>query len=233
VKIDAGSFYASKDFYDPVKGRRINFGWATVPPASTQSLPREVTWHPELQQLVFSPLEEQDALRGAVIGSMQKKSLMANVSTPMGLPSQAGNQSEVRVSFDRPAAAARLSVNVMVDMPSSAKGIEFFVEYEPSVDKVQVGSGRVTDTLSLLPSDNTIDLTLYVDNTMTEAFWMGGRTAMTIVTGTSHGADDITFGASEPGAIVSATAWKVGSIWVTPDVVKQTPRRDSVPMVVV
>jgi hypothetical protein len=30
VNIDAGNFYASKDFYDPVKDRRINFGWATV-----------------------------------------------------------------------------------------------------------------------------------------------------------------------------------------------------------
>jgi hypothetical protein len=55
--------YASKDFFDPVKKRRINWGWARVPPASTQTLPREVTWHPQLQQLVFSPLEEQAALR--------------------------------------------------------------------------------------------------------------------------------------------------------------------------
>ena len=38
---------------------------AKVPPSSTQSLPREVTWHPELQQLVFSPLAEQAALRAS------------------------------------------------------------------------------------------------------------------------------------------------------------------------
>ena len=52
-----------QDFWDPVRQRRINWGWARVPPSSTQTLPREVTWHPELQQLVFSPVEEQAALR--------------------------------------------------------------------------------------------------------------------------------------------------------------------------
>jgi len=229
VKIDAGNSYASKDFYDPVKKRRINFGWATVPPASTQTLPREVTWHPELQQLVYSPVEEQDSLRGSIIGSLKSKTLTANVSTPLGLPKQAGNQSEIRVSFQRPSTAMRLSVNVMVDAPSN-KGTEFFVEYVPSesnsVTKVQVGGGGTSDTLSLLPSDNTIDMALYVDNTMTEAFWMGGRVAMTVVTKSSGGDDDITVGTSQAGVTVSATAWNVGSIWVTPEEVKQTPRRD-------
>ena len=171
VKIDAGSCYASKDFFDPIKGRRISWGWATVPPASTQTLPREVTWHPALQQLVYSPVEEQASLRGSVIGSLKNKALAANVSTPL----QAGNQSEVQVSFTRPSAAVRLSVNVMANTQSSAKGTEFFIDYEPSSEdsdgmaKAKVGSGGITDTLSLLPTDTTIDLTLYVDNTFTEA----------------------------------------------------------------
>ena len=90
--IDAGNFYASKDFFDPVKGRRINWGWATVPPASTQTLPREVTWHPELQQLVFSPVEEQSSLRENVIGSLNQHRLIPNNTEPMGLPHQLGNQ---------------------------------------------------------------------------------------------------------------------------------------------
>jgi len=231
IKIDSGNSYASKDFYDPVKNRRINWGWATVPPASTQTLPREVTWHPELQQLVYSPVEEQDTLRGAMIGSLKDKVLDANVSTPMGFPNQAGNQSEIRVSFNRPSVAVRLSINVMVDTKNSVKGTEFFVDYVPSSDeiaiiKVQVGGGGATDTLSLLPEDKTIDMALYVDNTMTEAFWMGGRVAMTTVTKSSQGSDDVTVVASQPGITVSATAWQVGSIWVTPDDVKQMPRRD-------
>jgi len=229
VKIDAGNFYASKDFYDPVKGRRINWGWATVPPASTQTLPREVTWHPELQQLVYSPVEEQASLREGVIGTLQSKPLTANVSTSLNLPRQTGNQSEIQVSFALPASAVRLGVNVMVDSQSKVEGSEFFIDFAPADNngaaKVQVGSGGITDMLSLLPTDKTINLSLYVDQTFTEAFWMGGRVAMTIVTKSSGGNDDVTISANQPGITVSATAWKVGSIWVTPDVVKQTPRR--------
>ena len=225
VKIDAGNFYASKDFADP-HGRRINFGWATVPPASTQTLPREVTWHPELQQLVFSPVVEQESLRGALIGSVRNQTLTANVSTPLQLPPKAGHQSEVRVSFARPATATRLSVHVMVDSKRSAAGTEFFVEYKPSESRVQVGSGGARDTLNLLPADEAIDLTLYIDNTFTEAFWMGGRVAMTVVTKTSSGDDDVTVGSSQPGVSFSATAWEVGAIWVTAEEVRRMPRRD-------
>jgi sucrose-6-phosphate hydrolase SacC (GH32 family) len=227
VKIDAGHFYASKDFYDPVKRRRINWGWAQVPPASTQTLPREVTWHPELQQLVYSPVEEQEQLRGAVIGSLQSRVIAANATTALELPAQLGNQSEVRVSFERPAAAVRLSVNVMVDAARSAKGVEFFIDYQPGAAKVTVGSGGTTDMLSLLAGDKTIDLALFVDNTFTEVFWMNGRVAMTVDTKTSGGQDDVTISASQAGVTASATVWQVGSIWVDPEVVKQTPRRDS------
>ena len=65
-----GVFYAAKDMLDPtggqgLGGRRLYWGWtAYVSPAQGQmSLPREVTWHPELQQLVHSPLPEMAGLR--------------------------------------------------------------------------------------------------------------------------------------------------------------------------
>lgn len=107
---------------------------------------------------------------------------------------------------------------------------QFFVDYKPSgsneIAQVQVGSGDTTDMLRLLPQDKTLELTLYVDNTFTEAYWMGGRVAMTIITPTSGGQDDVTVAASQPGVTVSATAWEVGSIWVSPEVVKRTKRHD-------
>ena len=83
VIIDKGAFYASKDFFDPVGQRRINWGWAKIAygewntgnpwDSSAHTLPREMTWHAELQQLVFSPLPEQTQLRGAVIGQLAKQ----------------------------------------------------------------------------------------------------------------------------------------------------------------
>ena len=121
----------------------------------------EVTWHPQLQQLVYSPVEEQEQLRRAVIGSLQSRVIAANATTALELPAQLGNQSEVRVSFERPAAAVRLSVNVMVDAARSAKGVEFFIDYQPGAAKVTVGSGGTTDMLSLLAGDKTIDLALF------------------------------------------------------------------------
>ena len=53
-----------------------------------------------------------------------------------------------------------------------------------------------------------------------------GRVAMTVLTPTSGGTDDVTVMADQPGVVVaSATAWAVNPIWVTPEVVKYTPRR--------
>ena len=100
VKIDQGNFYASKDFFDPVgnngQGRRINWGWATVPPASTQTMPREVTWNPELQQLVYSPLPEQDQLRGDKLFDIGSKGASLAAGQVKALFSgEKGNQSEV------------------------------------------------------------------------------------------------------------------------------------------
>merc|ERR1712070_915366 len=115
VIVDADRLYASKDFYDPVKKRRINWGWARVPPASTQTLPREVTWNPELQILVHSPIEEQEQLRAGVIGSLNEQALPKGSSVSLGLPEQVGNQSELVVSFQRPTVATRLSATVMED----------------------------------------------------------------------------------------------------------------------
>lgn len=95
---DMGHFYASKDFYDPVKKRRINWGWAQVPPASTQTLPRVITWNPELQQLVYSPAEEQDSLRGAQLAKLATTSLAANQTLSLGKwAASVGNQSDIEV----------------------------------------------------------------------------------------------------------------------------------------
>lgn len=235
--VDAGDFYASKDFYDPVKKRRINWGWATVPPASVETLPREVTWHPELEQLVHAPVEEQDSLRDQEIGGFDASSLAGDGSSKaLGLPTALGNTSEIMVSFERPTFSVKLAVSTMVG--SDGSGSLFSVDYvhDPSkVSLVQVHGGPYTDTLQLLPSDTSIDLRLYVDNTMTEAFWMGGRVAMTAATPATPEADvEVSVSGAEQGSSVVATAkaWSVKSIWVSPEEVMGTPRPDAVQVVV-
>merc|ERR1712048_984353 len=85
-----GMIYASKDFYDPVKDRRIMWSWAhgypreitndTVPLDkyfSVLTLAREITWNPELQMLQFSPIEEQQKLRGQQICDLSNQEILA------------------------------------------------------------------------------------------------------------------------------------------------------------
>lgn len=67
--IDMGNVYAGKDFEDKPNGRRIFFGWATVE-TNPQTLARVVTYHPQLQQLIFSPAPEYDNLHQQTIGHL-------------------------------------------------------------------------------------------------------------------------------------------------------------------
>merc|ERR1711907_843698 len=91
------------------------------------------------------------------------------------------------------------------------------------------GPSGKTQSLKLLARDDTLDVQLYVDNTFTEAFWMGGRVAMTSVTKQSSALEaDVTVSANVSGVkLVSAKVWEVESIWVTPEQVKNMPRRDA------
>ena len=67
---------------------------------------------------------------------------------------------------------------------------------------------------------------IYVDQTFAEAYWMGGRVAMTAKTGsTAEAGASVASGAA--AALNSATAWGVGSIWITPEEARATPRRDA------
>lgn len=122
---------ASKDFFDPVKGRRILWGWAQVPPASTQTLPREVTWHPQLNQLVFSPLAEQSHLREIpALAEMATVSVPAGVHKSLGTWADSrGNQSEVTATFPIPARNATFGIGLMTNGSGTNPTLEAFVEY--------------------------------------------------------------------------------------------------------
>eukprot|EP00911_Craspedida_sp_UC1_P000571 UC1_evm3s438 len=313
VVCDAGAMYASKDFFDPVKSRRINWGWARVPPASTQTLPREVTWNPELQQLVFSPLEEQDQLRGQQLTKMDTPTAVAaNQTVSLGKwPLNAGNQSEIEVTFARPTVAGIFGVVVMAGPDASKSGMLFYIDYVPGKTTATVGavgmplgpggggqkyakfmpdtdligddynvtnvdytdpktceaacdaskeckawtyvkrppkvascclksnvphikyapgmfsgvkdpnnippaSLGTSDTLRLSPSDKSLTIRVYVDNTFSEAFFQGGRVALSITTNpTEEALAAVT--STAPVTLQSANAYTVNSIWVSPE----------------
>jgi len=141
---DVGAFYASKDLAGPEpRGRRIVWGWTAYagPFQGVLSLAREVTWHPVLRQLLFSPLAEQDGLR-------QLPKLVDEGPIPLGAggvhqlgtwaAGGAGRQSEVEVSFALPRHAASFGVSVMGDGDGTT-GMLFFAEYVPPPTAQRLG----------------------------------------------------------------------------------------------
>ena len=105
--IDAGALYAAKDMVDPVKGRRIYWGWTAYvsPGQGLMSLPRELTWHPELQQLVHSSLPEMDKLRKLpALAKVGATTLNAGAPVSLPTPAGAGAQAEVFAIFKLPSA---------------------------------------------------------------------------------------------------------------------------------
>ena len=126
VRIDPGLFYASKDnLYPGPPGaagaagapgtadgkRRINWGWATVPPKSAQTLPREVTFNAATRSLEQAPIAELLGLRGASALTLANQSLAAGTPHPMAVPRGVAQQSEVLVSFALPSAATTLAIS--------------------------------------------------------------------------------------------------------------------------
>jgi sucrose-6-phosphate hydrolase SacC (GH32 family) len=139
--IDEGEMYATKDMPAP-GGRRLYWGWtAYTPPAQgVMSLPRELTWHPELQQLVHSVVPELSALRElpALANVTQSLALSAGVPHSLDVSKRkkdgAGLQAEVDVTFALPLEHnATLGVMVMEDASRKpgTTGMLFWVNYVP------------------------------------------------------------------------------------------------------
>lgn len=114
-RIDTGNFYASKDNIYPTKAggtRRINWGWATVPPSSTQTLPREITFNAEARALQQYPVEEYTQLRGPAAKAAANIAVKANVNTDLAIASGVVRQSEVVATFPIPSAAGTFGITV-------------------------------------------------------------------------------------------------------------------------
>ncbi|KAD4981892.1 hypothetical protein E3N88_18563 [Mikania micrantha] len=77
LRYDYGNFYASKTFFDPIKNRRILWGWANESSTKTediakgwagiQLIPRKVWLDPSGLKLLQWPITELDRLRGQKI----------------------------------------------------------------------------------------------------------------------------------------------------------------------
>ncbi|KAJ1700420.1 hypothetical protein LUZ63_000199 [Rhynchospora breviuscula] len=104
---DYGNFYASKTFYDPVKKRRILWGWSnesdTVEEdnikgwAGIQLIPRTVWLDPSGRQLLQWPVEELNSLRGSHIGVTSTTVKQGGLQQVVGIQTA---QADVEVTFE-------------------------------------------------------------------------------------------------------------------------------------
>ena len=83
----------------------------------------------------------------------------------------------------------------------------------------------MNDAVSMLASDTHISVRLFLDTAVAEAYFMGGRVAMTIPVAVSTTDWDVSIGASTATTLINATSWGMSSIYVTKEEVLAMPRR--------
>ena len=81
----------------------------------------------------------------------------------------------------------------------------------------------------MLSSDKHIAVRLFLDTAVVEAYFMGGRVAMTIPVSPNTSDWSVALEADAAGAVLlNATSWRMGGIYVTREEVLAMPRRSEV-----
>ena len=211
---DKGTTHASKDFYDPVKDRRILWVWGTVP-SGIQTVPRELNYHPGLKRIVWNPTEEVAGLRSPTpIATLPLTPLKAD--TPVSL--KAAGASDIELFFQKPTKATTLQVQL--GMSGSC-----FLNFVPGAETADCGFNTTgghkgkggQDKLPLLGDETYLSMRILIDSSVGECYWQEGRVAMTVELGADQGDDtSVTITSSgADGAIVNATAWQMNDIHTT------------------
>ena len=193
--------------------------WGTVT-SGIQTVPREMTYHPGIKQIVYSPVEEMLSLRAAKLGSLQ--------STPL----KPGNSISIKVSgacevvlyFTMPAKETSFAVAVGAGSffininPPSGTGPTFSPVGFNTSKIAQRENGETAagyaDRVPLLAEDQSIAMRIYLDGSVAECYWMDGRVAMTVPTTVASSA---TISASANVQLLNATSYTIDDIHTTVD----------------
>ena len=216
-----------------------------------QTLPREVTFNAALGQLQWFPPAEVELLRSAVLVNRSGVDLQRGQVVDLDLPAGSGARSEVLVTFALPpptmlessAHGGRISILLMAGDDKGTNATEVFVSFDTASLRagnrtVTVGvvpaQGRVNvsvvpDTrpmqaeLRLVPGEDRVEVRVFVDEFIGEAYFQRGREVITFDTPPTARAGVLLASATDlPNCRV--TAWNISSIWVTPEQVLATPR---------
>mmetsp|Transcript_10679 Transcript_10679/g.32897 ORF Transcript_10679/g.32897 Transcript_10679/m.32897 type:complete len:459 (+) Transcript_10679:880-2256(+) len=232
--IDMGHFYASKDAEYPSRAggpsRRINWGWATVPPKSTQTLPRVITFNAMARTLEQAPAPELEALRGTP-QTFLSRTITAKRTEGLGLAPDMLSTSEISLYFEPPSVATRFGVRFTEPQPTgnAPASMECTFDLIPTVipaspRNVSVSCGSFTDSFRLLPSEKNVSLRVFADVTFIEAYFHGGRVAITQIYPFSSMTQLSIFTSSAPVHVSQMSIYPMRSIWTTSDEVRRQPR---------
>ena len=227
--VDNGSYYAAKDFLDPVKERRILWGWAQIP-GGANALPREVRWDAALGRLLFPPIDELSQLRvQPAIADLRGASVSPGAALALVPPNGGGaDQSEILVDFALPKVAATFGVELLA--PRGGTLLVVSVDFAPgrsrAVVGIQGGAGKDygQTEIPIAAGEKSFELRLFVDNVIAEAFFLGGRAALTAPFAAPGGARADAFSTGARVGVHRAQAWRMGSIYVRPEQVAAARR---------
>lgn len=219
VLLDRGKTHASKDFYDPVNKRHIMWVWGTVT-SGIQTIPRHMTYHPGIKQIVYGPVAEMVQLRTKTLDSVSGKTL----GNAQGVTIKAASAADIVITVAIPKAAATISVAI--------GGGSVVFEYTPATDEAlasaspwlcgvgfkaaQGGKMVSSDQVPLLADDTELTMRVFLDGSVAEAYWMGGRVAMTIAT---LPVASVTITADAAATLANATSYAMGDIHTTKEAV--------------
>lgn len=212
VNLDIDSGYASKDFWDPVKQRRILWVWGQLP-SGIQAMPRELTYHPGLKQIIYTPVEEMQELRTGTIAELVDMTLDLGQQVIL----QAALASEVSLEFAMPSSNTSIVV--------AADGGKFCLDVIRSADggtpSVKVGWNQASEPLQLLPDDEMLTVRIFLDGSAGEVFFQGGRVVATVGI---HATDALEIMASGAVKLTRAISYGMASIYTSAEEVLTTPR---------
>jgi hypothetical protein len=130
----------------------------------------------------------------------------------------------------------------MLIMANDSAAIELFVEIPPSKTlsagnrSVRIGvaaQGGYTSPvepmmaqLQLAPCETSVELRVYLDHFIGEAYFQHGREVITFDAPPTEGVHLIAHGDGAVVTVENAVAWAMGSIYATPEEVLAAPRMD-------
>jgi len=222
VLCDAGRYYASKSFYDPIKKRQINWGWVAEEDSAgpsrgwqgLQSFPCTVTVDPIFKIPLVSPIEELALLRGERLISVHVK-LEPNEVHQLQVQN---NQIEINATFQ---AEGQEPFGLRVLSSSTVWTTIVFTRISPTqaslyVDRSQSGStgsrSNQGGTFPVQASEKFFTIHVLVDHSVVEAYEGEGRMRITSRLYTPPNA----LGVSLFSGSVTTTkveVWPIKSIW--------------------